>query len=78
MYLSLNDQVNALSSFEEAIKYNPRNLFSLTSLSRLLKETGDYPRALQYADRAFEIEPDKIRTKLKEGIKLLIEKQNSF
>jgi putative PEP-CTERM system TPR-repeat lipoprotein len=59
MYLQqMNRQTEAIAEYEKLAGQNPKNIVVLNNLAWLYNEAGN-PRAVEYAERAMELAPDR-------------------
>ncbi len=56
-YKEIDDPFGAIREYREVLKYQPKHVVTLNNLALLLEEEHN-PRAVEYAERAFNISPD--------------------
>jgi tetratricopeptide (TPR) repeat protein len=52
----------AIKSYREILQDFPNNFVALNNVAYVLMEKGDYDDAMEYASKAYEIQPDNIAT----------------
>ncbi|MDR0331344.1 MAG: tetratricopeptide repeat protein [Chitinispirillales bacterium] len=59
----LDDNNSALAALQSCIEINPFHVDALFALSGVYFDTGDYPGALEYCEKALLVEPDSVSVK---------------
>jgi putative GTP pyrophosphokinase len=70
----LGDNNSALSALQSCIEINPFHVDALFAISGVYFDTGDYPGALEYCEKALLVEPEA--SAVKEFRKLVISRMN--
>jgi putative GTP pyrophosphokinase len=70
----LGDNNSALSALQSCIEINPFHVDALFAISGVYFDTGDYPGALEYCEKALLVEPEAAT--VKEFRKLVISRMN--
>jgi putative GTP pyrophosphokinase len=70
----LGDNNSALSALQSCIEINPYHVDALFAISGVYFDTGDYPGALEYCEKALLVEPEAVS--VKEFRKLVISRMN--
>lgn len=54
---AVGEPLKAIDLYEKALTMDQRNPFLMHKIARLYREQGNFPKAIEYMDRAIEVEP---------------------